>query len=269
MSFRFFDKLSQDFTGLLDDKEDCNVIIEVDQNPNKKLFLAHSNVLRYRSSYFRAELVNTHKNEDNVKTLIEPHISFQIFDIILKIVTTPKLPNRIVVKEPFSTIITDEHAAEITSWIDRKGTASAYSPRSIPYNFQLILRGSRDGFHPQTFWNMCHSHANTVVVLKVAGTDEILGGYNPLAWDKKAKKRYIQTRDKEMALIYCDEIVQHKYGPYFGNCYLMMRTEASDFTKDKGSWCNGSSLFEMPIRTTSERFSITDYEVFKVVHRRT
>ncbi|RHZ61240.1 hypothetical protein Glove_349g137 [Diversispora epigaea] len=70
-------------------------------------------------------------------------------------------------KEPFSTIITNEHVSEISSWIDHK--SDTYSLADISYEFQLILRGSMNG------------HSRTVVVMKVQGTDEIFGGYNPLS----------------------------------------------------------------------------------------
>ncbi|RHZ83870.1 hypothetical protein Glove_87g226 [Diversispora epigaea] len=73
------------------------------------------------------------------------------------------------------------HIPELSLWIDRKSTI--YSLANIPYEFQLILRVNRDGFHPKTFWNMCNGHAGTIVVAKVAGNDEIVGGYNPLSWD--------------------------------------------------------------------------------------
>ena len=45
------------------------------------------------------------------------------------------------------------------------------------------MRGTRDGFAPQTFCDICHGHTGTVVVVKVKGTDEIFGSYNSLAWD--------------------------------------------------------------------------------------
>lgn len=66
---------------LLNDKEDCNVIIEVKDG---KRFNAHSNILRYRSTYFRRELENTVPNENNIRTIIKPDITEKIFDIILK-----------------------------------------------------------------------------------------------------------------------------------------------------------------------------------------
>ncbi|RHZ76366.1 hypothetical protein Glove_198g92 [Diversispora epigaea] len=84
MTFKFFDKLSQDFSELLNDKKDYNVVIEVDKEGNKKSFTAHSVVLRYRSPYFDKELENATTNKNHIKTVIKPNISSQIFEIILK-----------------------------------------------------------------------------------------------------------------------------------------------------------------------------------------
>lgn len=83
---KFFDKLSQDFSELLNDKAEYNVIIEVDQESNRKNFTAHSAVLRYRSSYFNKELSKTDVTIDNnnIKTIAKPNLSVQIFEIILK-----------------------------------------------------------------------------------------------------------------------------------------------------------------------------------------
>lgn len=81
MALKFFDKLSRNFVELLNDKDDYNVIIEV---KDEKRFTAHSNVLKYRSPYFRKELKNIIPNENNVKTIIKPNISNEIFNIALK-----------------------------------------------------------------------------------------------------------------------------------------------------------------------------------------
>ncbi|RHZ89527.1 hypothetical protein Glove_13g149 [Diversispora epigaea] len=82
MSLKFFDKLSQNFIELLNDKDDYNVIIEIKNK--KKSFTAHSNILKYRSPYFRKELENIQPNENNIKTIIKSSVSSQIFDVILK-----------------------------------------------------------------------------------------------------------------------------------------------------------------------------------------
>ncbi|RHZ73585.1 hypothetical protein Glove_230g164 [Diversispora epigaea] len=479
MAFKFLEKLSQDFSELLNDKEEYNVIIEVGQEQSEKTFTAHSAILRYRSSYFNKELSNTVPSDDNNKIIIKPYISAQIFEIILKYIylgivdtenmdnrtiydlmvvanelefeelsdklenhlieskaswlrthftfvyhsifkynkfknlenfcndiiakhpstifesakftslhesalisilkrddlqmkeseiwdyvikwgtaqnstlpekleewsdenfTTLKttlqqclpliryfhipnpevvdkikpykkildkelwndlkqylilpdrpiksiiLPQRLVLKqefparviELFSTLINEEHASMISSWIDYRSTS--YSSRNNPYEFQLILQGSKDGFAPRTFWNICGGQANTIVVAKVKGADEIIGGFNPLAWDE-TKEEWMGTnksfifsfkngniqnsilsriKKESMALWY----PQHKgiFGPIFGRNEFMMRSDVSDFTQGGLSWCGDSNYcYEKPIRATKCRFSILDYELF-------
>ncbi|RHZ75060.1 hypothetical protein Glove_217g280 [Diversispora epigaea] len=487
MTFKFLEKLSQDFTELLNDKEDYNVVIVVDQEQNKKTFTAHSAVLRYRSSYFNKELANTIPNDDNnnIKTITKPDISSQMFEIILKYIyggiidtenvdtktlfeliiaanklefeelfeklenhlieskaswlrthfsfvyhsifkhnkfqnlkifcndiiakypnlifesteftslpesalvsilnrddlqmkeseiwdylikwgisrnptlpekleewsdenfTTLKttvqqclpliryfhvsssdvmdkikpykkildkqlwndlkqylllpdrpikykiLPSRLVltqelparVSEIFSTIINEKHIALISSWIENRATS--YSPRNNPYEFQLILRGSKDGFAPRTFWDICDGHANTIVITKVKGTNEIIGGFNPLAWNK-AKSSYMKTnksfifsfkggnihnsilsrvQNSKYALYYSS--LKDEFGPIFGHYEFEMYSGVSNFTQDKQNQCHSSidNCYEKSIRTTNDTFSIIDYEVFKVVDK--
>ncbi|RHZ73586.1 hypothetical protein Glove_230g165 [Diversispora epigaea] len=472
MVFRFLEQLSQDFSELLSDKEECNVIIGVGQEENKKTFTAHSSILRYRSPYFNKELSNIVPSDDNNKIIIKPNISAQIFEIILKyiyggIVDTENMDTRtmydlmvvanelefeelseklenhlieskaswlrthftfvyhsifkhnkfknlkkfcndIIVKHPsiifesaeftslhesaltsilkrddlqmeeseiwdylikwgtaqnptlpakleewsdenimtlkttlqqclpliryfhipnldvvykikpykkildkqlwndlkqhlmlpnqpvesiilpprlalkqelparvielFSTIINEEHASMISSWIDYRLTS--YSSRNNPYEFQLILRGSKDGFAPRTFWDICDGHANTIVVTKVKGTDEIIGGFNPLAWDE-TKEEWMGT-NKSFIFSFPDGNIQNLilnrvkkecmalwypsqkdiFGPIFGGNKFTMRSDVSDFAQDGLSWCNYSNYncYEIPIRTTDDFF---------------
>ncbi|RIB08105.1 hypothetical protein C2G38_374623, partial [Gigaspora rosea] len=128
--------------------------------------------------------------DDILKRFLTPNR--QISSIILppRVILTPKLPSRVT--EPFSTVINEMHAAEIASWVDKK--AEAYSVINNPYEFKLLLRGSRDGFTKESFWNLCDQQANTVLIIKVNGTDEILGGYNPTYWDKSIKN-YVYCND--------------------------------------------------------------------------
>ncbi|RHZ87673.1 hypothetical protein Glove_33g178 [Diversispora epigaea] len=71
------------FTEFLNNKDNHNhnVIIEA---KDKKIYTAHSSVLKYRSLYFRKGLENIIHDENNIKTIIKPNISDDIFDIILK-----------------------------------------------------------------------------------------------------------------------------------------------------------------------------------------
>ncbi|RHZ81865.1 hypothetical protein Glove_117g209 [Diversispora epigaea] len=159
-----------------------------------------------------------------------------------------------------STIISEDHAAEISTWIDREETT--YLTTNIPYKFELILSGSRDGFVPQTFWDICHGHASTILVMKVKEADEILGGYNPLAWDNSnINNKFMETKD---SFIFSLKMYQNKHGPYFG---LDFRMRGSNFALVNECYYGFyGNYYEKPI-TSLGKFSIVSYEVFKIVRK--
>ncbi|RIB10635.1 hypothetical protein C2G38_2043320 [Gigaspora rosea] len=149
----------------------------------------------------------------------------------------------------FSEIINEEHAAEIASWIDEK--LVTYSVENNPYNIKLLIRGNKNDFTPESFWNVCDKQANTVLIMKVENTDEILGGYNPIERDKtfkywrncnnsfifSLKNNTIQSsilsrvKDTDYA-IYCDP----SYGPCFGGGFDIC--VVNNFVQ---CWCRHSS----------------------------
>src|SRR3984957_12478634 len=63
----------------------------------------------------------------------------------------------------------------------------------LPYKFELLLRGSRNGFTPKKFHELCDGKPNTITFIKVKGTEEIIGGYNPLKW--KSSNTWGKTQD--------------------------------------------------------------------------
>jgi uncharacterized membrane protein len=83
--------LLKDYSSMLYDSEDHDVIIQVGEDHNTKDFRIHSNILRARSPYFRSELSTKwgSNNSNNFKRgyttmLKKPHISPNVFEIILK-----------------------------------------------------------------------------------------------------------------------------------------------------------------------------------------
>jgi hypothetical protein len=52
----FYSNLSKDFSLILNDADDYDVIINVGENENTKEFRAHSVILRTRSPYFKGVL---------------------------------------------------------------------------------------------------------------------------------------------------------------------------------------------------------------------
>ncbi|RIB08447.1 hypothetical protein C2G38_2211631 [Gigaspora rosea] len=143
----------------------------------------------YKSGYFQIsgddiyEYVHPYKQilekslwKDVKMRFISPNKSVSSKILPPRTILTQTLPIRTT--EPFSKVINEVHSAEIASWIDKR--EDKYSTENNPYEFKLLLRGSRDGFTNATFWNLCNKKTNVIVVMKVKGTDEILGGYNPI-----------------------------------------------------------------------------------------
>ncbi|RGB41484.1 hypothetical protein C1646_752033, partial [Rhizophagus diaphanus] len=111
------------------------------------------------------------------------------------------------------------------------------------YEFRLILRGSRDGFSPRKFHEICDNQSHTISIIKLQGSNEILGGYNPNTWvsnwchiaekdsfifsfkDKNSIENYILSRVKDEQYA----IFNHpNYGPTFGNSLVLFENDFYD-----------------------------------------
>ncbi|RHZ60884.1 hypothetical protein Glove_350g106 [Diversispora epigaea] len=198
------------------------------------------------------------------------------------------LPTRRNTPIPLSSkIITNEHALEISSWIDKK--ESAYIGNN-PYDFKLLVRGSRDGFDVKTIFDICDQISNTVIILKVKDTGEILGGFNPLEWNretnqlKKTEDSFIFSlktsfwsnsvlsrvnENSERAI--CSYRRDFKFGFDHALCLR------GNLKTEKKCVCKFSTLYLQPIRpfkflapkyTTPEDrclFSVDEYEIFEIL----
>jgi hypothetical protein len=69
----------------------------------------------------------------------------------------------------------------------------------LPYKFELLLRGSRDGFTPKKFHELCDNKHNTVTFIKVLETEEIVGGYNPIMWE--SSNSWSETKDSFIVVL--------------------------------------------------------------------
>jgi len=183
-----------------------------------------------------------------------------------------------------SKIITFQHAELILKWINMdssniftsmfskliyKDTTTATN--TINTTFKLLLRGSRDGFTPEKFHEICDDQSHTVTIIKVKDSNEILGGYNPIAW--KSDISFSRTKDSFIFSFKGNDIENHilsrvkseffaaynyyNIGPSFG-CY-----DLSLYIYNIGGCCK--SKYEKPIRETEHDFLVEEYEVFKIV----
>ena len=63
-----------------------------------------------------------------------------------------------------STIIESDHIPLFASWIDKK--ASHYNKKSVPYDFKLLYRSSRDGPDTKFFHRNCDNKGATIWIAK-------------------------------------------------------------------------------------------------------
>jgi hypothetical protein len=85
MTSIFYSNLSKDFSLILNNSDDYNVIIQVGENQNVKEFHAHSVILRARSPYFkRAFSTKWVTKKNNMIMFNKPNIAPIIFEMILK-----------------------------------------------------------------------------------------------------------------------------------------------------------------------------------------
>ena len=76
--------------------------------------------------------------------------------------------------------ITYQRVELISKWIDRLEISDEMKNS---YEFKLLFCGSRDGFTPKKFHEICDGQSRTVTIVKVKDdSSEILGGYNPISW---------------------------------------------------------------------------------------
>jgi hypothetical protein len=54
---------------------------------------------------------------------------------------------------------------------------------NIPFKFNLIYRASRDGHGYKEFFEKNKNIKATITVAKIKNSEQIVGGFNPLAWD--------------------------------------------------------------------------------------
>ncbi|PKY34876.1 hypothetical protein RhiirB3_532974 [Rhizophagus irregularis] len=203
-------------------------------------------------------------SENCLISLIQ-HDNFQMSDIqaISKEISPESIDSR---------IITFQHVELISKWIDKLKTTGKIKNL---YEFKLILRGSRDGFSSNKFHEICDGQSHTISVIKVKDSNEILGGYNPLAWNSKGG--YVTTKDSFIFSFKNRENIKNyvlsrvwnndnavynhtAYGPSFGSDLTVHGNNCYD-----KSYCSYWKDYDKFIRKTNDYFSIEEYEIFQIM----
>jgi hypothetical protein len=183
---------------------------------------------------------------------------------------TKVLPPRISQYEKLfgSLILTRKFFNLISYWIDNGQEVLPNPLENGGYKFNLLLRGSRDGFEPQDFHSRCNNKGPTIVIIKLRNSNRMIGGYNPIKWSGSNKylesdksfifSFYSNTSDSSTTIlsrvkdgsraISDDNSINQGFGD--GDLYIFRKS------------CN---LGDYSVKILdSEQFEVDDYEVFQV-----
>ncbi|EXX51721.1 hypothetical protein GLOIN_2v1766367 [Rhizophagus irregularis DAOM 181602=DAOM 197198] len=160
----------------------------------------------------------------------------------------------------------------IAKWIDKKD--DDYTQQNMPYQFTLLLRGTRDGFDSAKFHQLCDSKGATITFARIENSKQIIGGYNPIDWYQNSA--YGSTNDSFLFNITdidnldtakigrCNNssyaVYHHaSYGPTFGSGHDLNAQGKTWYTNNGNAYTNIS----MP----NNSFTVDEYEVFQVLKK--
>jgi hypothetical protein len=152
---------------------------------------------------------------------------------------------------------------------------------SLKDKWNLLYRGTRDGFGATDFHSKCDNHSNTLTILKAQGTSYIFGGYASVRWDRTSgfksdpnaflfslankdnrpsKMRQIKTAYS----IFCDLF----YGPTFGGGTDLCICNSANTTTGSYSYLGGSYQHPQPSQgrsylAGSAEFQLSEIEVYQ------
>ncbi|KAG9295685.1 hypothetical protein G9A89_003003 [Geosiphon pyriformis] len=83
-----------------------------------------------------------------------------------------------------SKLLKTHNMRQLDHWIQGKDENTPFQSQ-LGNSFNLLLRGSRDGFTPADFHRLCDDKGATMSVIKVKETGQLIGGYNPQSWHSR------------------------------------------------------------------------------------
>ncbi|GES97834.1 carbohydrate-binding module family 13 protein [Rhizophagus clarus] len=186
----------------------------------------------------------------------------------------PRKTKKINLKTIDSKIITYQHAELILKWVNRLEITDELT---TSHEFELLFRGSRDGSEPKKFHQFCDGKSHTITVAKVEDSNEILGGYNPIAWNSDCdrnttKDSFIFSFENNNGID--NHILSHvvneqwaiynhdSCGPLFGRSDLYFWNFESS---RNGNSMSIKDSYDKSIRKSKDLFFIEELEVFQII----
>jgi hypothetical protein len=211
--------------------------------------------------------------------LLPKRLKFEItkFHFTSNIKQIGLLPSRSICKLN-TVIISSKYLTLFTGWINKNKRNKASN--EVSYKFNLILRGSRDGFDTATFHAKCDYRGATIIIVKIKGMDRIIGGYNPLDWSGNCGHKFTSNSFIFSFQNYNDintgkigRVIMKKFAVYCniskGPCFGKLKINGgNDLTMNfDGTW-SSSMTSTYPNLNIPKKFEVDDYEVFQIIKKR-
>jgi hypothetical protein len=130
---------------------------------------------------------------------------------------------------------------------------------SPSHKWNLIYRGTRDGFGAKDFHSKCDGHSNTMSILKAKESEFIFGGYTTVSWESSARGKYksdpnafifsLKNKDNQPLKMKIDPNGHHRaiycyssFGPTFGGDIHI----ADDANTTMNSWSYLGCTYKHP-----------------------
>ncbi|GBC24811.2 BTB/POZ protein [Rhizophagus irregularis DAOM 181602=DAOM 197198] len=183
---------------------------------------------------------------------------------------TKVLPPRKIQYKFGSSILKGTHFNLISYWIDNGQEVLPNPLEDGQYEFNLLLRGSRDGFEPKDFHLKCNNKGATIVIIKLKNLDKMIGGYNPIKWN--GSNRFLNS-DKSFIFSFSNNLQSSKI--------ILSRVKhddsavSDDNDRNQGFGRGDLYIFKQSCKLVnysteihdSENFEIYDYEVFQIIKK--
>ncbi|CAG8478313.1 2017_t:CDS:2 [Paraglomus occultum] len=279
-------------------------LFRIDTLPSEDLLelLTASDELGLSTIFNETEMYLTEKRHEwllqNLVPLMNPGEYFTKVRVPYKALLSPELDEEILQYfhisnfKPSFNVLPKRHGSIDSTIIGFRHSSLIYSTisKSIdkPFRFNLLFRASLHGFQPNVFHSRCDFANKTIVVGKIVGSKDIIGGYNPVSWSQGTQLlfttscgpyeelwpslRYYRFAMDSFLFAFKDgEKDQYRisrvnaatqailctpsYGPSFGESDLIIA--------DRRGWCMPKS-YEKLLGQTGV-FMLEDYEVFEVI----
>src|SRR6266513_613935 len=118
------------------------------------------------------------------KELLQYHLSHNMWEPRFLLREGPRVPR---IGSRKGRLLNLQTKSLISSWVDEKNRDDFYNENNFPYDFELILQGTLDGFSRKMFERKCYDVQQTVAITNIKETGEIIGVYNPVCWNIKER----------------------------------------------------------------------------------